>query len=37
MPCVAQKINKTHHLPLDLCVLVIIHVSVPFGANLATI
>ena len=19
MPCVIQKINKTHHLPLDLC------------------
>ena len=26
MLCIAEKINKTHHLLLDPCVLVIIHV-----------
>ena len=35
MPCVARKTSKTHHLPLDPCVLVIIHVFVAFGADLA--
>ena len=33
MPCVI-KLIKTHHLPLDLCVVVIIHVSVAFGADM---
>ena len=32
---VAKKINKTHHFPLDPCILVIIHVSCAFGAVLA--
>ena len=36
MPCVARKTNKTHHLPLGPCVL-LIHVSVAFGADLAAI
>ena len=33
MPCVIQKINKTHQLPLDLCAITIVHVSVAFGAD----
>ena len=37
MPCVIRRINKTHHFPLDLCVIIIIHVSVAFGADLAAI
>ena len=37
MPCAARKTNKTHHLPLDPCVLIIIHVSVAFGADFAAI
>ena len=37
MLCVAWKTNKTHHLPLDMCVLVIICVSVAFRADLAAI
>ena len=36
MPCV-RKISKIYHLPLDPCVIVIIHVSVVFGANVAAI
>ena len=35
MPCVARRTNKTHHLPLNPCVLVIIHVYVAFRADLA--
>ena len=34
---IIQKINKTHHLSLDLCVIVIVRVSVVFGADLAVI
>ena len=37
IPCIAQKINKTRHLPLDPCVIVIFCVSVAFGADLAAI
>ena len=37
MPCVARRTNKTHHLPLNPCVLVIIHVYVAFRADLAAI
>ena len=37
MPCVARRTNKTHHLPLNPCVLVIIHVHVAFRADLAAI
>ena len=36
MLCV-RKISKIYHLPLDPCVIVIIHVSVVFGADLAAI
>ena len=34
---IIQKINKTHHLSLDPCVIVIVRVSVVFGADLAVI
>ena len=37
MPCVAHRTNKTHHSPLNLFVLVIIHVYVAFRADLAAI
>ena len=30
MPCIIQQIDKTHHLPLDPCVIVIVHVYVAF-------
>ena len=37
MPCVAHRTDKTHHSPLNPCVLVIIHVDVAFRADLAAI
>ena len=32
-PGIVRQINKAHHLPLDLCVIIIIHVTVAFGVG----